>query len=64
MYCPKCKKSSLCGCKSCKYRNGKFPRLRKDSFTDKGESYKCPYCREKSHPDEVLDAEWELRKNN
>lgn len=63
MDCPYCKKPSLCGCKSCKNRNGKYPRLRKDSFVENGEIYKCPYCRKKSHPDEILDFEWQLRND-
>ena len=63
MHCPKCNKTSLCGCKSCIARKGKYPGLRSHTFTDAGEIYKCPYCRKKSHPDEVLDAEYDKIKN-
>lgn len=64
MYCPKCEKLTLCGCGSCKpRRKGMMPRLRTFKFTDNGELFKCPYCRKKSHPDEILDFEWELRND-
>lgn len=42
--CPNCKKYSYCGCGSCKEQKGK-PSSRTNKM--KGETIKCPYCRNK-----------------
>lgn len=64
MNCPKCKKVSLCGCKSCVgRRKGTMPKERAFDFCGNGELQKCPYCRTVFHPDVLLDYDWNLMKN-
>lgn len=64
MNCPSCKKESLCGCRSCKSRRkGAMPMQRSTGFGGKEDYIKCPYCRKKFHPDQILDSEYESRKN-
>ena len=64
MSCPKCKKSSACGCNSCKERCTDSTIIRHELGTEEGWDFiKCPYCGVKSHPDAWLDSEWEDRTN-
>lgn len=53
MTCPKCKKESSCGCKSCNKKENKYKRN-----IMKKEKIKCPYCLEESSYDIWLDQEY------
>lgn len=64
MYCPNCKEYSKCGCKSCKDRdNG--GNIETWKFDKEKDLIQCPKCFEWSHPDEILEYEYEVYfKNN
>lgn len=59
MTCPKCKKESSCGCKSCNKKENKYKRN-----IMKKEMIKCPYCLEESSYDVWLDEEYKLKNKN
>jgi hypothetical protein len=54
MTCPKCKKETSCGCKSCADRPHEYERNIME-----GNTIKCPYCDFKSSFDIWLDYEYE-----
>lgn len=53
--CPKCKKLTSCGCKSCRSR-GETENM--TTFDKTGELIICPFCHKASTPDSWLDAEY------
>jgi hypothetical protein len=63
-YCPSCYMPSLCRCKNCISVNSKNGNFELVGYSDDGELLICPYCNEKSHPDESLEIEYQKYKNN
>lgn len=57
--CPKCKKESDCGCRSCKKRRGISIRRANNL---KGDYITCPYCRTKFYYGEWEDFSYERYK--
>ncbi len=57
--CPKCNKSTSCGCKSCRAR-GETPDM--TTFDKTGELIICPFCNKASTPCEWEDAEYKYHE--
>lgn len=63
--CPHCAKLNLCNCTACKrfYEEHGLGDRKYCNWTEDGEGFICSYCNEPFSPDDSLDAEYELNKD-